>query len=153
MTGPEARDLAARLATSWPGHAGISAETWDEELRDLDAGTAGTTLVRLRRELERPPSIARFHATYRALHTAHTDPLPTDRCTLCDGTGWVDAPDLTVGEEPHTRTYTMTQPCSACPAGDRARNVHRTIARTNGWHSTAEHGTPTGRQPEQLEAF
>lgn len=134
MTHSEARDLAVRIRETWTG-GGPSVDVWIEELEPLDAGTAGTTLVRLRREEERAPSIAKFLATYRALATPHNVDRP--KCELCDCTGWVQTDDLLHGDPDNGgQVYSQVVPCLACEYGAQAKRVLPTILKTNGYGRT-----------------
>jgi hypothetical protein len=69
----EATDLAKRIINCWRG--GPPLTEWIDELKRLDAGMAGTAYIRLRREHEHAPSIARFLAEYRGVH-GPTDSQP-----------------------------------------------------------------------------
>ena len=86
MTSLEATDLAVRILQAFNGPP---ASEWEDVLADLDAGRAGTTYARLRREHDnRWLSIARFMETYRSLNTDDASTRgPT--CQACDGTGWL----------------------------------------------------------------
>lgn len=122
MTEHEARSLYVRLANSFPGeHRGVAAETWIEVLTDLDAGIAGTTILRLRDELERPPSIAQFKRRYYALRAPLLDTIH-HTCHMCGQTGWrtITGPD---GDPILPATV---RPCT-CPHGQHAETVHRMI--------------------------
>lgn len=145
MTPTEARDLAVKLTASWPRDPGVDISTWIDELLPLDPGTAGTAIVRMRRDLERPPTIARFFVTYRALDT--TGRGSTDRsCLACAGEGWVPAPDRVHADE---RRTSQVQPCRSCPAGRAARDTHRRILRANGHDLSPEEPAPPPPPIEQ----
>jgi hypothetical protein len=130
----QARELAARIMATWSG--GPTGEVWIEELVLLEEGTAGTTFVRLRRELDRAPSIKRFLEMYRSLDTR---PVVRVECSLCEGEGW--RPDTGPGihgpgcprrrgaQECHCTGY---RPC-ICAAGAEREPVYRSIKRTNDW--------------------
>jgi len=122
MTPTEARDLAVRIHETWRG--GPTVDIWTEELEPLHQGTAGTTYARLRRDEEHAPSIAKFHAIYRALHTNETE---QPRCPVCDSTGWIEASDLVKADI----TYTQVAPCIACEYGAQARRIHPQILERN----------------------
>jgi len=138
----QARELAARIHSTWAG--GPTAEVWVEELLPLDEGTAGTTLVRLRRELERAPSVAKFLDRYRGLSTRSA--TARVECVMCDGEGWVtssespvrsmvrdDDGNLVAAEgEKFEHRYSYVTPCT-CEAGRRMVDVHRAIKRANDW--------------------
>jgi hypothetical protein len=84
VTDTEATTLIARIKHTWRG--GPHPDIWREVLLDLDAGTAGTTIVRLAREHDDPPTIALFIRTYRSLDTAANDPVsppPPVGCPIC----------------------------------------------------------------------
>lgn len=73
MTPTAADGIAKRIINCW--HGGPRLDEWVDTLTPLDEGTAGTTFVRLRAELEHAPSIARYLATYRALRTPANQPI------------------------------------------------------------------------------
>ena len=104
----EAKRLAIRIINSWQG--GPTIDEWISELTDMDAGTAGTTFVRLRRDLERPPTIARFWHTYAELATSTNQALP---CIDCEGTGWITG-------YTDQRGYRYAKPCAYCKRGEQA---------------------------------
>jgi hypothetical protein len=127
VTPTEARQLAVKLKETW--HGGPSVDVWVEELEPLHAGTAGTTLVRLRREEDRAPSIAKFLALYRSLHTQETE---KPYCPVCDSTGWIEGPDLIKGDPDNGGArYTQVIPCIACEYGAQARRIHPKILEHN----------------------
>lgn len=118
MTPHAAETLAVKISQTWPRSAPV--DVWVEDLADLDEGAAGTTFIRLRRELQHPPSIAQFRTAVRALDTtdASTRPAP---CSRCDDTGWIDAPDrIQHAGTDHERRSTQVQPCN-CTEGSRRR--------------------------------
>jgi len=113
MTPTERAALVDKIAATWPG--GPEPQVWADELALLDAGRAGATFVRLRRRLDRAPSIAAFLREYNGLDTA--PPASTvDVCGICDDTGWVDGAPLIKrnleGDVLHT--YTSMRPCPVC---------------------------------------
>ena len=110
MTPDAAADLAARIRGTWPGQ-GPTAETWAEALTPLDQGAAGTTLMRLRNDLDKCPSIAEFRRLCLRLNTR--DPNAPE-CDVCDGSGWAPAPDRQDG------TVTRTVECDQCQPTDTA---------------------------------
>ena len=114
MTPDDVDFLAKRIINSFRG--GPPLQDWREELARLDAGRAGTAYERLRRHSD-APSIKRFLDEYNALDTDRPSELP--RCVLCDGTGWVQAPDLVLPDE---RRYTQLEPCR-CPRGQQAEQT------------------------------
>jgi hypothetical protein len=86
MTRDEATDLATRISQTWP--RGVSAAVWEDELVELDAGRAGTTLVKLRRVAKHAPSIAEFWEMYQSVNTSDRSTRPPD-CSSCDNQGTV----------------------------------------------------------------
>jgi hypothetical protein len=112
MNEHDADAIAKRIINTW--HSGPRLTEWVEVLAGLDAGTAGTAYIRCRNELEHAPSIAKFIAVYRSLHTATTHPVDRPTCGACDGTGFVDAPNLTT---PDGRSYTQVDRCPHCTNG------------------------------------
>lgn len=134
MNEPAARDLASRIADTWPG--GQPESAWAEELAHLDEGTAGAAYVRLRRTLDRAPTIARFLVEYRQLHTTSTAPPAHSACSACGGSGWVDCSDDRRHRPRCDRRddcgCTAVAPCG-CAAGRDARDVHQRIAAVNRW--------------------
>lgn len=122
MTRDETTMLTRKILESWPD-CRIPAATWAEELADLDAGTVGTALVRMRRELDKPPTIATLHNYCRALHTpANT---PAGYCENCQNTGWEEA------TRPQDDT-TSVRPCRQCPRGQQMHATHAAILHANG---------------------
>lgn len=118
MTEHEARALYVRIANSWPAEQrGVAAETWIEVLADLDAGTAGTALIRLRNDIARTPSIKQFRDAYYALRTPANEPVGP-ACEYCDSTGWLASDKPAGGRE--------CRPCT-CHAGRHADRVHKLI--------------------------
>lgn len=115
MTPQEAAVLADKIKGSWPSSK-IAPDVWAEELAPLDAGRAGTTLARLRREHEHPPSIAQFHGEYRRVNTHQQtrDPFHYE-CDACEDTGWVDATLV-------NDTTSSVKPCR-CKVGQEAEPV------------------------------
>ena len=101
----EASDLAVRIHQTWRN--GPTADVWVDELRDLDYGRACTTYVRLRRERTHAPSVADFIKTYRTVATTDGGNAP-EKCDLCLGQGWVDAPGFTA----NGHDYTAVRPCN-----------------------------------------
>jgi hypothetical protein len=106
----EASGLATRYKNLWRG--GPSVDELRAQFTDMDAGTAGTMLIRLARTDEHAPSIARLWHQYRQLDTPANMPLPSPPCPHCDGDGWT-----TVELERHGRTYRAAQPCPHCDNG------------------------------------
>lgn len=118
MTPAQAETLAVKICQTWTRVPPV--DVWVEDLLDLDEGAAGTALMRLRREAEHAPTIAKFRATVRSLHTTDGGTPRPEVCKACDDTGWVQAPDhieddglhLENGVEVrHTRTYSQVKPC------------------------------------------
>lgn len=144
MTTTEAREYAVKLTESWPDRSGVQLDVWVSEFRPLDAGTVGTAIVRLRRDLDRPPTVHRFLTEYRNVDTAsrHT----AHECSGCDGTGWVEAPDRVVaaGEE-HERRYSQVTACRVCKTMEQ---VQATINRVN--HRPVREQAHEDPQPLQL---
>lgn len=121
MTPRESEDLAVRLSQTWP--KGLPAPAWDDAIRHLDAGVAGTAFVRLRAGVSTTtgPTVADFLAAYSALDTKRPDQYAD--CDHCGGTGWqpVTTPS------PHGVEYdTGVTPCR-CPRGRNREDTHRRI--------------------------
>jgi hypothetical protein len=111
MNRPEATDLAVRILGTFQGPP---AGDWEEELADMDAGRAGTTYARLRRNhVRRWLSIAEFIAEYRQVEPHDASTRPTG-CPACAG-GWVEVLPRIVGET----TYHQWQPCSCSEGRNR----------------------------------
>jgi hypothetical protein len=123
MNEHDADAIAKRIINTW--HSGPRLTEWVEVLAGLDAGTAGTAYIRCRNELEHAPSIAKFIAVYRSLHTATTHPVDRPTCAACDGTGWVDAPNLIT---PDGRSYTQVDRCPHCDNGRPLRQRDEPLA-------------------------
>lgn len=68
MTPTQRDTLAVRFAQTWPNGPGQT--IWAESIDDLDYPQAAKAYDKLRREEERPPSIARFLSAYRTFDTA-----------------------------------------------------------------------------------
>ena len=136
MTDTEATTLIARIKHTWRG--GPHPDVWREVLLELDAGTAGTTIVRLARDLDDAPSIAAFLRTYRSLNTPANNPIPEPQppCPTCHGDGWQSIADRHV------------IPCH-CPAGQQRAAVYRKIIDDNARTLTTNGiPVPTHRTPE-----
>lgn len=139
MTPDEADQLAKRIINTW--HGGPPLAEWRDTLTELDAGTAGTTYVRLRAELDHAPSIARYLSEYRTLHTPANDPI-RHHCHHCHGTGWLTCVDdrrhgywcRHRGTPPETEgdcgCHAVT-PCPSCPAGTHAEALTPRLERSN----------------------
>lgn len=154
MTDTEASALVARIKHTWRG--GPHADVWREVLLDLDAGTAGTCIVRLARDLDDAPSIAAFVRAYRSLHTVSNEPVPEPApaasCDICGGTGFVTVTPARAHRAsicsgiPGTPSCDChaSAPCS-CSTGDRMRAVHRAVVEHNDRTRSPqldEHGAP-----------
>jgi hypothetical protein len=118
MSPAEADDLAKRIINTWRG--GPPLVEWRQELEQMDAGTAGTAYMRLKRTMEHAPSIARFWGEYNALDTR--DGGNAINCYACADVGWA-AHESSKGDplyfEFSGRWYSAARPCS-CNAGQRA---------------------------------
>lgn len=89
MTPEAATAHAARYHNIWRG--GVTHHELVDTFTDLDDGTLGTTLIRLRASEEHPPTIARIMSIYRTLNTATEH--PTGSCARCDNgaiTAWLE---------------------------------------------------------------
>lgn len=65
---PTQRDaMAVKIAQTWPN--GPSQAVWSDSLDELDYPQASKAYDKLRRDEERPPSVARFLAMYRTFDT------------------------------------------------------------------------------------
>lgn len=117
MLSMEATDLAVKIGQTFNGPP---IDVWEEELAHLDAGRAGTAIVRARREHNnRWLSIAQFLEFYRGVNTDDASTRPPE-CGDCDNTGWMKAPDIVhhPGED-HERHDSAVKPCR-CPIGKQA---------------------------------
>lgn len=110
MTPAEAEALAVKICQTWPKSPPV--DVWVEDLLDLDVGAAGTGFVRLRREAEHAPSIARFRATVKSLRTTDGGTPRGPKCEACSNSGWVETDPLTIDDH----TYSQVRPCT-CPEG------------------------------------
>lgn len=119
--------LASKIENTWFDRPWAPAKSteWVDALETLDEGAANTAFVRLRATGGQPVTIAQFINATKAVqpHDASNRP-DRDRCTACDNTGWVEAPDRLepgpiVDGERSTIRYSQQQPCR-CSAG-RAR--------------------------------
>lgn len=170
MTEAEARQLYVKMAASWPpDHRGVAAEVWIEILQELEAGTAGTAVIRLRDELDRPPTIHQFKQRYYALHTPTNDPIrmATLACADCGGSGWLSRRtpiQVVVGHKRDDDTglvaavleerdpITSVRPCG-CPAGRQAEHTATEIdkhRRANQLGPYRPKDTDTIARPEKL---
>lgn len=116
MTPTEAAIYAEKVCDTWPDPAQPTADIIAEAIIDLDAGTLGTAIVRLRNTAKNRPTVAELLSAYHQLHTATTDPIRrSSDCPVgkCPGDGWVSSERVT-----ENRTYTVVRPCT-CPAGRR----------------------------------
>jgi hypothetical protein len=129
---PDERDLLVRkLRAIWPD-GGPSNMMWADVFDPLEAGQAGTALLRLRNELDKCPTIAQFMGKVREIRTRVQDPTPGDdecRRGLCDGSGWLPATftrgrGIQADGESVPLTYTGVHPC-VCPAGQERMDVWR----------------------------
>jgi hypothetical protein len=112
MTRDEAADLATRISQTWP--RGVSAAVWEDELIELDAGRAGTTLVKLRRVAKHAPSIAEFWEMYQSVNTSDRSTRPDD-CRVCDNQGTVATLEKRTTEvDGHPVEFEAWGPCSPC---------------------------------------
>lgn len=127
VTQDEAAGLATQIAQTWRG---LPAAAWEDDIVDLDAGTAGTVFVRLRRTLVRAPTIAQFRAEVQAATPRRDDDRP--HCERCGSTGWADVVDLRADGTEH---HVGCAPCR-CPRGRDREAVHRAIVD----HNAAELG-------------
>lgn len=127
MIGLEAQDLTTRILEVFHGPPG---HVWEEELANLDAGRAGTALVRARREHEhRWLSVAKFLEFYRGVNTYQPDHKPD--CGDCGGSGWTQADDhIENAGTDSERRYTTVKPCR-CPVGKQAERSSVWRERTN----------------------
>lgn len=117
MTHLEATDLTTRILECFNGPPG---HVWEEELERLDAGRAGTALMRARREHEnRWLSVKAFLDFYRSVQTTDGGTKKPD-CPHCDGTGWIPGQPIVVNAGKANEYENSTcEPC-ACDEG-RAR--------------------------------
>lgn len=131
MSPQAAETLAVKIAQCWPRSAPV--DVWLEDIADLDEGAAGTAFVRLRRESEHAPSIAKFRATALSLRTTDGGTERRPPCKSCDDTGWLEAPDVSPADcyrhDGTPLTYTQVKPC-VCREG-RAREAS-TVWQTRG---------------------
>lgn len=102
MTPDEAADLAILIADGWPGR-GMSAETWERKLANLDYAPAAATFTRLQDTDNDSPSWAKFYAEYRS--SVPTPRRYAEPCSMCDGTGWQSV------ENPHPYPHSAVKPC------------------------------------------
>lgn len=109
MTDDEARKIATQTIDTWP--TGPKAYVWINELTPLDAGIARAAFKELRTTHERI-STAAFHQCYRTKAREHANDIEQQPpCSVCDGMGWVPAPDFT---HPDGRVTSQAAPCAAC---------------------------------------
>jgi hypothetical protein len=106
----DAGQYAARYKNIWRG--GPSVDELREQFQAMHPGTLGTTLARLARDKDDPPSIAALWRQYRSLNTPANEPIPTAPCAACDGTTWLTG---------HTdeRGYRYARRCECHSTGQR----------------------------------
>lgn len=140
MNADDRDNLVRKLRMVWP-EGGPSNMAWADVFDGLEAGTAGTALLRLRNEHDKCPTIARFVGQYRELQTRARNPIPGDesecRIGRCDGSGWLPAKFTVPGRGgritddgeivPHE--YTGVYPCD-CPAGSQLVGLWRDMGGT-----------------------
>lgn len=124
MTRDDAAVVVGKLTAYWPQARipGAGIDAWAEDLRSVRYEAACTALVRLRRRLDRPPTIAQFLAEVRQLDTAR--PAERTPCVECGDTGYA-------AETWHTvrgRKYAFAAPC-ACEHGTHRRQMHARYGR------------------------
>jgi hypothetical protein len=126
MNDQEAAGFASRYKNIWRG--GPSVEELKLFLQPLDAGTIGTMLVRLARDTEDAPSIAKLWRSYNALHTPANDPIIVT-CERCEGSGWLTS---------HTDAdgYRYAQPCH-CTHGNRTAKLK--MEHSHPWPAARRH--------------
>lgn len=129
MNRDEAADLATRICQTWP--RAIPPHVWEEELLELDAGRAGTSLVKLRRQVKNAPTIAEFFDMYRSLHMDDRSTRPPD-CARCDNQGTVSA--LARNED----GVELWQPVTACSCGWGAERA-AALAKATAWNDRELH--------------
>jgi hypothetical protein len=76
MNDSERAELVNFIVSTWP--TGPKGHVWTDVLGELDYGPALGAYRRLRLESERPPSVARFVATYRLFHPTERE-VPNSR--------------------------------------------------------------------------
>ncbi|MBP6729966.1 MAG: hypothetical protein KA129_10095 [Microthrixaceae bacterium] len=140
MLRQEACDLAVRILGVFHGP---QAAEWEDELQHLDAGTAGTTFVRLRREhTGRWLSIADFHAVYRTLRTDDAS-TKTDPCDACGDSGWLESAQYIERDQ----LYTGARPCSCSEGRKRAASKTWTASTPRNLATPGEVAAWHARQP------
>jgi len=126
--------LVNLLVSTWP--SGVKGHVWTDTLGALDYDPARSAYVSLRDSEERPPSVARYLAAYRA-ERALDDTHDAAYCELCGGDGWATSPPERA-HNPRTCRPTPDRPCMCtavepcrCSAGQANRDVHRRIIEAN----------------------
>ena len=89
MTADECARIVNLVVSTWP--AGPKGHAWTEAIRDLAYADARAAYESVRDVEDRPPSIARYLAAYRAVRARVAAETPPMTCELCDGTGFVEA--------------------------------------------------------------
>jgi hypothetical protein len=109
----EAVALVERALRAWPLR---DPHGWVSEVVLLDLPRASTALARLIRTHSTPPTVAALIEAYGAVSTA-TPAAQSDGCRDCSGTGWVDAPPLSVRVDGVAQEVTQMRPCTRCADG------------------------------------
>lgn len=144
MTPDNVARIVNQIVSTWP--AGVKGHVWTDVLASLEYDLARRAYIELREHEERPPTVARFLASYHAeRHSTSTD--GPEYCELCGGDGWVASPQSRAHnprtcqpDEDHPCRCHAVEPCR-CTTGRRRVDVHRRIVEHNDrqpWHRPIE---------------
>jgi len=131
MTPEQAKNVVRVMAAAWPDGTwnDTAVRIWTDDLTDLDEGTAGTALARLRKTWratgkQTHPSLSEFMDTYKAVDTYR--PPERHDCDRCDGTGW----EYTTTADASGNQWPAVAPCK-CSNGRTRDGVYAGIRKTN----------------------
>lgn len=89
-----------------------------EEFKNCNPDVLMQTVIKITRQDEKAPSIAKLWAVYRELDAK---PQNTVKCDRCDSTGWIEALNTGLPEG-----YTAVEPCR-CTNGKHALTIQAKI--------------------------
>jgi len=108
--------LASRIESTWSDRPWPQARSseWIDALESLDEGAAGTAFVRLRASGRDTITIAAFVTAVKSIQGDEGSGRVLEKCSKCDGTGWVQVEDLDPGwndRQGEPVVYSQVQKC------------------------------------------